>query len=243
MFSKLLLGSVLILGFVASAGAADLPAEKGPPVYVPPVPVFTWTGPYIGINGGGAFGRTDVFDFNVVDTTAHHDVSGGLAGGTFGYNYQISSFVLGAEGDADWADVSGSTVCPARAETCSTRVSFLGSVRGRIGYAWDRLLIFATGGLGLGDFKYSASSPTFSASDYLFRAGFAAGGGIEYAFNDNWSAKVEYTYYGFPTAYGEPPIHSVNTVNFRTYVQTVKAGINYRFDFAPPPAPPVAAKY
>ena len=244
---KSLFALAILAGFTTSSAlAADLPSRAPPPVYVPPPPIFTWTGFYVGINGGGAFGRTDVFDFNVVGTTAHHDVGGGEVGGTAGYNYQIGQIVLGVEADADWADVRGSTACPAAAFTCGTHVDFLGSVRARAGLTWDRVLVYATGGLGLGDFRYSASpGPGFptTAADTLFRAGYVGGGGVEYAITHNWSAKVEYLFYGFATSNGQPPLNSTNTVNLRTNVQTVKAGINYKFDAPPPPAPPVIAKY
>ena len=107
---KLLLASagILALGLV-SASAADLPRHRAmpekAPVYVPP-PAWSWTGPYIGINGGWGFGRSD---FSAPFPTGSFDTSGGLVGGTLGYNYQLdNNVVFGVEGDIDWSDIRGS---------------------------------------------------------------------------------------------------------------------------------------
>ena len=109
------------------------------------VPLFTWTGFYLGINGGGAFGSS------TWDTAGSINTSGGLVGGTVGYNYQISHFVVGAEADIDWAGISGTTTTAACPAGCKTGDSWLSTVRGRVGYAADRFLPFVTGGAALGN--------------------------------------------------------------------------------------------
>lgn len=131
---KLLLASagVLALG-VVSASAADLPRHRAmpekAPVYVPPA--WSWTGPYIGINGGWGFGRSD---FSAPSPTGSFDTSGGLVGGTIGYNYQLdNNVVFGLEGDIDWSDIHGSAPCAGT--TCETRNNWLGTARGRVGYS------------------------------------------------------------------------------------------------------------
>ena len=124
-----------------SAAGADLspryqPVARGP-VYAA---VYNWTGFYLGINGGGGWGRSQW------DGVDGFDVSGGLIGGTIGYNWQVGQLVIGAEGDIDWSGMGGTStvLCP---PGCTTRNDWLATVRGRVGYAFDRFLPYLTGGL------------------------------------------------------------------------------------------------
>jgi hypothetical protein len=108
VMKKFLLASAGILAMsVIAASAADLPRQRMPakaePVYVPPV--WSWTGFYVGINGGGGFGRSD---FAAPFPSGSFNTSGGLVGGTLGYNYQMDNVVLGIEGDIDWSNIRGS---------------------------------------------------------------------------------------------------------------------------------------
>ena len=148
----------------AFAQAADLPSKKAPPL-PPPPPLFSWTGVYVGANLGGSFG----------DRTG----SGVSGGGEIGYNYQLSPlFVLGAE-----ADIQGSSLnLPNRS------LDYFGTVRGRVGVTPldPRLLVYGTGGFAYAQIRYS-SSPSLTDN----RTGYAAGGGVEWAFLPNWSAKAE----------------------------------------------------
>ncbi len=123
------------------------------PVYVP----YSWTGFYVGLNGGGGFGNSSW------DSTGNRNISGGLAGGTIGYNYQWGRAVFGVEGDIDWADIDGSTNngCPLG---CKTRDNWLSTVRGRLGYAADRFMPFITGGAAFGDIR--ASTPGFAGDKF-----------------------------------------------------------------------------
>ena len=143
---RLFAAGVALLALAGTAAAADLSAA---PYYRAPVPygvpLFTWTGFYLGINGGGAFGSS------TWDTAGSINTSGGLVGGTVGYNYQISHFVVGAEADIDWASISGTTTTAACPAGCKTGNSWLSTVRGRVGYAADRFLPFVTGGAALGN--------------------------------------------------------------------------------------------
>ncbi len=118
-------------------------------------PPFSWTGFYVGINGGGGFGSSNW------DSTGSRNISGGLVGGTVGYNYQFGQWVSGLEGDIDWADINGSTN-NACAPGCKTSDSWLATARGRFGYAADRFLPFVTAGAAFGDIR--ASSPGFVSS-------------------------------------------------------------------------------
>src|SRR5665811_1945669 len=153
---KILLASVGLIALgVASASAADIqrgqamPARA--PVYV--APAYNWTGFYVGINGGGGWGHSD---WSNPSGTADAKLSGSLVGGTLGYNYQVGQAVFGLEGDIDWSNIRGTATCGVTF-SCTTRDSWLGTARGRIGYAFDRFLPFVTGGAAFGDIKNSVA--------------------------------------------------------------------------------------
>jgi hypothetical protein len=169
---------VALAATTAIAAAADL-ARRAPyypasaPVYAP---LFSWTGFYIGINGGGGFGSSNW------DLTGSRTVSGGLVGGTVGYNYQFGQAVAGIEGDVDWSGINGSTsnnVCPFG---CKTSNSWLATVRGRLGYAADSFMPYVTGGVrqypGI-DAKLSANQRRQRRLDAWRRAGSGAGGELD----------------------------------------------------------------
>src|SRR5713101_543247 len=170
----------------SSATAADLSPRYQQPIVRAPVyvPYYNWTGFYLGINGGGGWGRSQW------DGVDRFDVSGGLIGGTIGYNWQFSQLVIGAEGDIDWSGIRGTTTvfCP---PGCTTRNNWLATVRGRVGYAFDRFLPYLTGGLAVGDINTSLLGfPGGSVSN----AGWTIGGGLEFGIVSNVSVKAEYLF-------------------------------------------------
>ena len=220
---RLLGAGVAALGLLAtsfSAQAADLP----PPVYraapLSVVAYYNWTGFYLGINGGYAWGNSD-WDLPAISVKP----KGWMVGGTVGYNWQSGGIVYGLEGDFDWADMSDSTACGAF--TCRTRNNWLATARGRLGYAFDRWLPYLTGGGAFG--RVEALVPGLaSASDTL--TGWTVGGGIEYAFLGNWTAKVEYLYVDlgkFNCGASCTPALATSNVDFTENI--VRAGINYKF--------------
>ena len=215
---KLLLASagVLALGAVA-ASAADLPRHREMPAKAPAyiAPPYNWTGFYVGINGGGGFGRSD---FSGTVTPGAFDTSGGLAGGTIGYNYQMGQVVFGAEGDFDWSSIRGSTNCGGL--SCETRNNWLSTARGRLGYAFDRFMPYVTGGAAFGDIKTSVGG----LDNRETRTGWTAGGGLEAAIAGPWTAKIEYLHVDLGDASTALP---GTTASFRSEI--VRAGINYRF--------------
>jgi outer membrane immunogenic protein len=201
-------GSMVVM--IASAHAADM-GRAMPTKAVPYVSTYNWTGGYAGINGGYGFGRSaDSFNIN-----------GGLVGGTVGYNWQGagSPVVWGLEADLDWSSIKGSTAC-APGVTCETRNNWLGTARGRIGYAFDRILPYVTGGLAVGNVKNSISGFGDSSTT---KAGYALGGGVEAALAGPWTAKVEYLYADLGRS--SAPLGT----DARVKVNTVRAGLNYRF--------------
>ena len=149
----LLAGAALIALGVSAASAADIQRrqvmpEKAPMYVAPP---YNWTGFYVGINAGGGWGRSD---FSVPFASDSFNTSGGLVGGTLGYNWQMGRAIFGLEGDVDWSNIRGSSICGG-ITSCETRNDWLGTVRGRLGYAFDRFMPYVTGGLAVGNIKTS----------------------------------------------------------------------------------------
>jgi outer membrane immunogenic protein len=218
---RVLLTSVALLASIATAAvAADLPRRM--PTKAPAfVPVgYNWTGLYVGINGGYGWGRSRWSSFG---TSA--DISGGMIGGTVGYNWQAlgSPWVFGLEGDLDWTDIKGSFLNAACPTGCQTKNSWLGTVRGRLGYAWNRTMFYGTGGLAAGDVK---ATQNFVATSSDTNAGWAAGAGIETALVGNWTGKLEYLHVDLGSTnctFCAPPTR----VGF--HADQVRAGVNYRF--------------
>jgi outer membrane immunogenic protein len=268
---------VTALAAMQSANAADM----GPPPMVtkapPPVvvPLYNWTGFYIGANGGGGWGHdslsgTQATVFGPTAFTGSSNSSGGLAGGQIGVNYQFPTrIVIGIEADGDWANIKASgsgcstftggvfTGFTAGCASNSVTLNDFGTVRGRVGYAWNNVLLYGTGGWAwgnssgtsgvtcLGGFCPGATIPftgggaTFSN----FLSGWTAGGGIEVGFLPNWTVRVEYLHLefdGINTTYSSTATTALGTSTTTTSVssnhgiEVVRAGVNYLFNFGGP---------
>ena len=206
---RLILASTVLAGLTAVASAADLPRRAAPPVFVP-VPVFTWTGFYAGFNAGYGFDASSNSQPTVIGvngastlvlpgTTAAIAFSNGqsndgfVGGGQVGYNYQFtpgSGVVIGVEADAQYVDFGRdrnrfSSTGPLAAQQVFnpagvSGLDYFGTVRGRLGYAFDRTLVYGTGGFAYGSGGGRDFGLTNSSRDD-FQTGWAAGGGVEYA--------------------------------------------------------------
>ncbi len=184
---KLLAGGLALGALVTAqcAAAADLslaPLYKAPPAQV--TQAYDWTGFYFGANGGGGWGHS-----NWSGNATGIGLAGGQAGGTVGYNRQLGNVVFGVEGDIDWSGFNGNSTTAGCPGGCSTSDSWLSTVRGRVGYSFDRVMPYVTGGLAVGDIR--AAAPGF-AGGAATNAGWTLGGGVEMALPGNWSAKAEY---------------------------------------------------
>jgi outer membrane immunogenic protein len=218
------LGALAIVAAAGSANAADMPRRAAPapaPVYkAPPYQAYNWTGLYAGINGGYGFGNSNVSGF---PGTGDFDVNGGMVGGTLGYNWQTGPVVFGLETDLDWSGMKGSAACGAF--NCETKNTWLGTTRGRIGYAWDRFMPYITGGAAYGNVK--ASSLLGSTSDTNF--GWTVGAGAEFALAGNWTAKLEYLYADLGDVDCGAACTLTPPANVDFHTNIVRAGLNYRF--------------
>ena len=246
---RILAAALAASTIAGGAMAADLPSRRAPPpAYVAaPAPIFTWSGLYVGVNGGGWFNNSRIAPFAGVNGKLGG--GGALIGGTVGYNWQTASrVVIGVEADLDYR--SKATATPPLSASSSTNDGYLGTVRGRLGYGFDRALVYVTGGLAYGN----AAAPNAIVSLPLaafgarsgkpgLQAGWTLGAGAEFAVTNNWSIKGEYLYADLGSkgvTYTDAATLLPATVNVKTADHIARVGVNYRFNYA---GAPVYAKY
>ena len=251
---RLLIAGALAFAATGSVLAADLPQAAPPPqapaVYVPTVaPVLTGAAVSFGANGGYGFGNSEWSDPNnlAAPNTGNFSTTGFLVGPTVGVNFQTDAFVFGIEGDFDasWLDGKsssgycgsgfpgggGGTLGFGTAAQCETSNSWLGTVRARVGYAADRVLFYGTAGGAFGNIEAGANGGLLSST----KAGWTAGAGVEVAFADNWTARVEYLYVDLENATcstanpcGVDAAGPANqTVKFNANL--IRLGVDYKF--------------
>lgn len=189
------------LGAAAPAGAADLPLYGKAPVA--PVPALEWSGVYGGLNGGGGLGHTCWSIVGVggvaIDPPVGegcHDASGGTVGAQLGYRWQKARWVLGVEGQGNWADFKGNNLSQALAPLNNrTRIDSFGLFTGQLGYTANSVLFYGKAGAAVTHDKYDEFVPGIGVVSNTLsqtRWGYSAGFGVEYAFAENWSVGGEY---------------------------------------------------
>lgn len=236
MLKRLASALALVAGpalVAAPALAADLPSVKAPPA--PPAPLFTtynWTGLYAGLDLGGVWGSAK---FSTPGFASTLDGDSVLGGAFIGYNRQYGAFVVGLEGDVQGlgADKTSGLL--------RFRQNLLASVNGRVGYAFDRVLIYAIGGVAFTDSRFDIGATRVDGET----TGYDVGGGVEYAFLPNWTVRAEYRYYDFGKT--NRTITTGGVAAFPTpwsvtkTDNTFRAGVAYKF--SEPDSAPVVAKY
>ena len=278
MLKNLLLASSAILALSGSAFAADLSrrtviAPAPAPVFTA-VPVFTWTGFYVGVSGGYLFNdNTDVEtigllqgNINAVAANARPsrlrlENEGFLIGGTAGFNLQVQNFVFGIEGDVSYTDADktvvqfnpiqfGANAPGTLSNTLRQEMDYFATIRGRAGIAFDRVLVYATGGAAMADIENTAdfSSPRLGPTQFFgqrseTQVGYTVGGGVEFALPAGFllgsaaTFKTEYLYYDLgktsvavlPTATGVPLGVGGYVSRFENEGHIVRGGINFKF--------------
>jgi opacity protein-like surface antigen len=240
MLKKLLVSSVAAVMVVvaAPAVAADAPIYTAPPVYAP----WSWTGFYLGLHWGGGWGTKGWSDPTNFFAGAGFfpgsgPIGGLLAGGQAGFNYQVGSIVWGAEVDFSLANLDGNTNCGGTAAgggwICHARVNGLGTLAGRLGYAFDHSLLYLKAGGAWANEKHDVSSffflNNFAGSET--RWGWTLGAGFEHALTPHWSVKAEYNYLGFGTDRVNLPDQFGNNPPFdiSQHIHVFKMGLNYKF--------------
>lgn len=209
-----------VLPLVAQAADVAKPVHKAPLAYI--IPPYNWTGFYVGLNGGYMWGSSEwsgsAGNFEVAP-------KGFIGGGTFGYNFQSGAWVFGIEGDIDYVNAKGTASSPS-CSSCTFKDTWLGTFRGRIGYAADRWLPYLTAGGAWGNLYMASAGGSASQT----KGGWAIGGGVEYAIDRAWTAKLEYLYIDLGDATcgtAACALPSDQKVHFTSSV--LRAGINYRF--------------
>jgi outer membrane immunogenic protein len=227
MRKSLLIGVCASALLAGSALAADLPV-KARPAPIAPIPVFSWTGFYLGANIGGAWSNSTLTD-SATGANFSTNNSGFIGGGQFGYNWQFNNnWVLGIEGDIDGTTISktsnGVFVPGIGTLQASLNTDWVATLAGRIGYTFDHWMFYAKGGGAWVQDSATLRNLTTGASVSASHtnSGWMAGAGVEWAFAGPWSAKVEYNHIGLDT-------ESVSTLNLSRDIDLVKVGVNYRF--------------
>jgi outer membrane immunogenic protein len=287
---KLLLSSVALASMSAAAFAADLPRREAAPAPAPiyAAPIFTWSGFYVGLNAGVAFGDnndrpavdglflTDPYFGNAVrqynnGAFRDDDNSGLTAGAQIGYNWQFGAMVIGLEADINYRDNGGRNgfnilgtgdyAGYGLAYTGDEGGNWFGTLRPRIGVAFDRTLLYVTGGLAYGKsrrggtlYAYDTDAPgvplaglSWGSSDNSSNWGWTLGAGVEHAFSNNWTAKFEYLYVNLDS--GNRTLVNANAPNYiftssrDDQFSVVRVGLNYKFGGPAYAAAPVLARY
>ena len=238
--------AALAVALAAPAVAADLPARAPAPAPVYAAPIFTWTGFYVGAQAGYGWGRgttVDVDGYNGPPNVSHKPK--GWTGGLYaGYNYQLSSIVLGAELEAGYLGLKGAgqygPYVGVRLPTdsrASTKAGWYGAVTGRVGLALNNWLLYAKGGYAWTGVKSSfidsdpAGTTLASGTSTGSRNGWLLGGGVEYALNNNWSARLEYAHLDFGKATHTALDAGAAPWRFRHKLNAdlVRVGLSYKF--------------
>ena len=224
---KFFLATVALTALAAPALAADMAVKA--PAYVAPAapPLYLWTGFYIGGHIGGAFQNNNNNGFNN-GGFGNNDNGRFLGGGQVGADYQFSSWVVGVEAQYSYVDRSNNNALLFPGGNFNHNLRGLASVTGRVGYAWGAALLYAKGGYAYADTRNTGIGP------FLFddrHDGYTVGGGVEYMFAQNWSGKIEYQYFDFGRRQLFAGVPLVAMGSFREEEHTIKAGLNYRFNF------------
>ncbi len=252
---KLLLGLVAIGALIAGPAMA---ADLGMPLKAPPAPVapvYSWSGFYLGGQVGYGWGTSYQQGADGFGTTGNFNISGVVGGVTAGYNWQFNgNWVVGLETDFSGADING-TVNSSPTYSCITttgapspcydKIDWFGTVRGRLGYAWNNVLLYGTGGWAYGRAEAGITGcPVFTvgfcgSNDV---SGWTAGGGLEYGLAPNWSIKVEYLHvdmgrFNFTTSGG---CAGTGGCVSPAVFDLVRSGVNYRFNWG---GAPIATRY
>ena len=246
MKQYLLATALSVLPFAANA--ADLPVRA--PAYVPaPPPPYSWTGFYLGVSGGfiaqhtrgtdlGPAGACDGVFGPVCGDKYSASGIGGIFGGYVGYNWQLApNWVFGIEADISGTAVKGDTTFTNPdndlTQVVESKLTALGTVRGRIGYAFDRALLYATGGWAYGKVQNHAirlgGSPDKDVTTDGWKSGWTAGGGLEYAILNNWTVRVEALYVDLGSKEGIGPLPCGCRFGFKNKYAIGRVGVNYKF--------------
>jgi outer membrane immunogenic protein len=216
-----------ILGFASAAAAADLPVQASPPIErIVPAWNINWSGVYGGFNAG--YGFTKAVDIPGATSGNHSNIDGALAGGQFGGQWQSGSIVVGAEGDFQgaWQQRAITGTAAGVDFTADQRLRWFGTARLRAGVAFERSLLYVTGGGAYVNLRVTGSALGMPVNDQVSHGAWTAGGGWEFMLAERWSAKLEYLYIDTGkvtlSPFGMP-------ITGRVKENVARAGFNYHY--------------
>jgi len=237
-------GAAILALAITPAVAADMAPR---PVYTKaapvPAPLYDWSGVYIGAHVGYGWADPAITPLVGGPISNHPQPSGVMGGGQIGINWQTGPWVLGAEADASWGDLDDTRTCTLVTSgltlSCRGAPKYFGTIDARLGYAVDRVLLYAKGGAAWSHEDFTQTGITLPlctgtpCTGSVFQWGWNAGVGLEYALTRNWTAKVEYDFMDFDHADNVSVTNGVSTNTFQITktIQTVQFGINYKFDW------------
>jgi outer membrane immunogenic protein len=227
MSRSILAAVVTALSLAAPALAADIPGAAPRMAAVAPPAMFNWTGVYLGVNAGygRALASTNAVALGTTTLLDSGRMGGAIGGGQLGANWQLGAVVLGIEGDLQWSGQKQTTVLGAITET--DRISSFGTARGRLGYAFDRWMLYGTAGAGWGNYRTQLTVPALGTATYSSsRVGYAAGAGMETALASNWTAKLEYLYLDTGKVSSSTGLPGL-TLNTQVRDHVIRVGVNY----------------
>lgn len=225
MFVRKITLAILVttaIGFADVARAAD--------AFVEPVEAFDWSGFYAGVHAGYGWGDRDWDDDAGIfpDETFRYDLRGAVAGAQLGFNFQAESFVFGIEADGAWSDMRDTVSEFGGFITAESEVEWLATIRGRAGFAWDRFMVYGTGGVAFAEVDTDVTTIFIgSDSDSATHTGWVAGVGIEGMITERISVKAEYLHAGF----GKERFNYYTATNGRADldIDIVRLGVNWHF--------------
>jgi len=211
------------------------PAWSADATVTTPVAAFNWSGAYLGAEIGYGWGRDHIHDRHRIapfesDYSTHFNLNGALGGIYGGYNFQSGNWVYGAEGDIEASGLNGDNTDYIGGDYSTARIRWQGSLRGRLGYAFSNNLVYASGGLALGDIKTEYFLSPDKDGYSTIKAGWTIGAGLEHAFTANWIARIDYRY----TDFGRVTDWTKNTDPDWKYhndltQHSIQVGIAYKF--------------
>jgi outer membrane immunogenic protein len=223
--------AALAASTAANAGFLD-PAPAYPSKFVNTTPLYDWTGFFVGINGGGSFGRMN-WRSDPDETSGIANVSSGLIGGTIGYNAQRGSFIFGEEFDFDWRNfnatipaASCALASPSGTANCEFKSSWLATARLRFGYAIGNFLPYVTGGVSMGDYNTNIVGQPFGTTTAV-TFNWTAGAGVEFVVSGPLTAKLEYLYVNHTNTACTIPCGG-GPIGIGASENIFRAGVNYR---------------
>lgn len=218
----------LVGGLIAStAHAADVVYDPVPPA--PPVAtVYDWSGIYVGLQGGWGGGDSNVDDNGLTALDTSFDVDGGFLGGVVGAQWQYGSVVLGLEGEMNWSDIDGDTDVGGN-NIIGTEINWFGSANLKLGYAWDRILLYGTGGVAYANIDTSQDFLGIDFSESEDHIGYTLGAGIDYAVTDAVIVGAQYRYYDFGDSDYIPRNVIFTPRDQDVDLHTISAHVSYKF--------------